>query len=115
FLSYTTEQKLQQAQKNMSQNETKANIEDYVDSLVIAMNTTEEQIMKMSIRKFWRYIKRYQLHEGYTIAKTGECSGFVSFKEPIKHWMVSLEEDDKYKDLKADENSLKRKIESANG
>ena len=38
----------------------------------------------------------------------------VSFKDPIKHWMVSLEEEDKYKDLKANENSLKGKIANAN-
>ena len=79
------------------------------------MSTTEEYIKNMTIRKFWRYIKRYQLHEGYTIAKTGECSGMVTFKEPIKHWMISLEEDDKFKDLKTDENSLKGKIANANG
>ena len=88
----------------------KANIEDYIDSLIIAMNTTEERIKNMTIRKFWRYIKRFQLHESYTIAKTGECSGMVSFKEPIKHWMISLEEEDKYRHLKADENELKGKI-----
>ena len=34
----------------------------------------------------------------------------VSFKEPIKYWMISLDEDDKYKDLKADEEALKSKI-----
>lgn len=34
----------------------------------------------------------------------------VSFKEPIKHWMISLEEEDKYRHLKADENELKGKI-----
>ena len=85
-------------------------IEDYIDSLVIAMGTTEERIMNMTIRKFWRYIKRYQFREGYTIAKTGECSGMVSFKEPIKYWMASLDEDDKYKDMKVDEETLKGKI-----
>lgn len=74
------------------------------------MNTTEEHIMNMSIRKFWRYIKRYQLHENYTILKSGECCGMVTFKEPIKYWMVSLEEDDKYKHLKTDENELRGKI-----
>ena len=42
--------------------------------------------------------------------RTGECSGMVSFKEPIKHWMVSLEEEDKYKELKTDENELRGKI-----
>ena len=110
FLNYDTEQRLLKAKKDLNKNDDKASIEDYIDSLVIAMNTTEERIMNMTIRKFWRYIKRYQLHESYTIAKTGECSGMVSFKEPIKHWMVSLEEDDKYKELKTDENELRGKI-----
>lgn len=114
FLNYDTEQRLLKAQKDLNKDEIRATIEDYIDSLVVAMNTTKEYIKSMTIRKFWRYIKRYQLHERYTITKTGECSGMVSFKDPIKHWMVSLEEEDKYKDLKANENSLKGKIANAN-
>lgn len=110
FLNYDTEQRLLKAQKDLDKDKDKANIEDYIDSLVIAMHTTEDRIMEMTIRKFWRYVKRYNLHENYTIMRTGECSGMVSFKEPIKHWMVSLEEDDKYKHLKADENELRSKI-----
>lgn len=110
FLNYDTEQRLLKAQKHLDRDNDKVNIEDYIDSLVIAMHTTEDRIMNMTIRKFWRYIKRYNLHENYTIMRTGECSGMVSFKEPIKHWMVSLEEDDKYKHLKTDENELRSKI-----
>ena len=110
FLNYDTEQRLLKAQKDLDKDKDKANIEDYIDSLVIAMHTTEDRIMEMTIRKFWRYIKRYNLHENYTIMRTGECSGMVSFKEPIKHWMISLEEDDKYKHLKADENEIRGKI-----
>lgn len=110
FLNYDTEQRLLKAKKDLNKNEDTANIEDYIDSLVIAMNSTEESIMNMTIRKFYRYLKRYQLHESYTIKKTGECSGMVTFKEPIKYWMVSLEEDDKYKNLKTDENELRGKM-----
>ena len=110
FLNYDTEQSLIKAQKHLDRDKVKANIEDYIDSLVIAMRTTEDEIMNMTIRKFWRYIKRYNLHENYTIMRTGECSGMVTFKEPIQHWMVSLDEEDKYKHLKADENELKNKI-----
>lgn len=110
FLHHDTEQRLLKARKDLNKSESRANIEDYIDSLVIAMNTTEDRIMNMTIRKFWRYIKRYQLRESYTIAKTGECSGMVSFKEPLKHWMTSFEEEDKYKELKTDETSLKRKL-----
>ena len=110
FLNYDTEQRLLKAQRDMDKNKDKANIEDYIDSLVIAMHTTEDRIMNMTIRKFWRYIKRYNLHENYTILRTGECSGMVTFKEPIKHWMISLEENDKYEHLKADENEIRGKI-----
>lgn len=110
FINYDTEQRLLKAERDARKKQDKSNIEDYIDSLVIAMNITEQCVMNMTIRKFWRYIKRYQLHESYTIAKTGECSGMVSFKEPIKHWMVSLDEEDKYEHLKADENELRSKI-----
>lgn len=110
FLNYDTEQRLLKAQKDLSKTKEKSDIEDQIDSLVIAMNTTEEHIMKMTIRKFKRYIKRYQLHENYTIMKTGECSGMVKLKEPIKYWMTSLEEDDKYKHLKTNENELREKM-----
>lgn len=114
FLNYDTEQRLLKAQKDLNKSEVKASIEDYIDSLVIAMHTTEEHIRNMTIRKFWRYIKRYQLYEEYNIAKTGECSGMVTFKEPIEYWMVALADKDKYKDLKTDENSIKGKIANAN-
>lgn len=114
FLNHDTELSLQKAQEHLNKDNEKVSIEDYIDSLVIALRTTEEFVKNMTIRKFWRYIKRYQLHENYTILKTGECSGMVSFKEPIKHWMCSIEIDDKYQNVKADENSLRDKINGAN-
>ncbi len=112
FLHHDTEQRLMKARNDLNKDKNRANIEDYIDSLVIAMNTTEERIMNMTIRKFWRYIRRFQLKESYTIAKTGECSGMVTFKEPLKHWMTSFEdlEEDKYRELKTDETSLRRKL-----
>lgn len=110
FLNYDTEQRLLRAKKDLDKNKDMADIEDYIDSLVIAMHATEDRIMNMTIRKFWRYIKRYNLHENYTIMRTGECSGMVTFKEPIKHWMISIEENDKYKHLKADEKEIRGKI-----
>lgn len=110
FLNYDTEKRLQKAQKTLNKNQDKATVEDYIDSLTVALHLSEAEIMHMSIRKFWRLIKRWNLHENYTILKTGECSGMVSFKEPIKHWMISLEEEDNYSSLKTDEQSLKNKI-----
>lgn len=110
FLNYDTEMKLRQAQEISKKDIEKGDIEDYIDSLIIAMNTTEERVMNMTIRKFWRYIRRYQLCENYKILKTGECSGMVTFKNPIKYWMVSLDVDDKYAHLKTDEDELRSKI-----
>ena len=85
-------------------------MEDYIDSLVVALNTTEERIMNMTIRKFWRYVNRYRLYENYTLMKTGECSGMVKYNKPIEYWMSSLDEDDRYKHLKADEESIQSKV-----
>ncbi len=110
FLNSDTEKKLQEAQKHFDRGVSTGNIEDYIDSLIVAMHTNEECIKTMSIRKFWRYVKRYNLHEKYKIMKTGECSGMVSYKEPIQHWMNSLEETDKYSHLKTDEGELRNKL-----
>lgn len=116
FLNYDTEQRLLKAQRDSSKNSKQkaASIEDYIDSLAIAMKITEQAIMDMPIRRFWRYIKRYQLYENYNIMKTGECSGMVSFKEPIEYWMAGFENDDKYNFLKSDEQSITNKINNSN-
>lgn len=110
FLNYETEEKLKNSQNNSMKNSDIPTIEDYIDSLSIALHLSEKEIMDMSIRKFWRFIRRYNLHENYTIMRTGECSGMVSFKEPIKHWMVSIDEHDKYQSFKTSEEHLKSKI-----
>lgn len=108
FIHYDTEQALKKAKdRNTNDNVT---IEDYIDALCVALKYTEEQVMNLSIRKFWRLVKRYRLFEDYTICKTGEMSGMVTFKEPIKYWITSVNEDDQYKDVKADENALRSKI-----
>jgi hypothetical protein len=110
FIHYDTEQALIKAQSKVNKDANQANIEDYIDSLCIAMGYSEEQVMALSVRKFWRYIKRYNLHESYTISKTGEMSGMVTFKEPIQHWIISLDDVDKYQNVKADENAIKGKV-----
>ena len=37
-------------------------------------------------------------------------SGMVTFKEPLKHWMTSIETTGRYEDLKTDESELRSKI-----
>lgn len=107
FIHYDTEQALKRGvEKNNKLKSDKTSIEDYIDSLVIALHITEADVMNMSIRKFWRYIERFNLHENYIARRTGECSGMVKFKEPLKHWMTALDNNDKYEDIKMSESEL---------
>lgn len=114
FLNYDTEKALEKAQKSSKHSEDKATLEDYVDSMMIALHFDEVQISEMPVRKFWRLIQRFNLHEDYLIKRQGECSGMVTFKEPIKHWMIELNHGDKYKSLKTNEDSIRQKINGAN-
>lgn len=95
-----------EAKKNKSDGDT----EDYIDSLAIALSVPSEYVEKLSIRKFWRYIKRIQKHETYEACFTGQMGGMVTFKEPLQHWMTSMEVTDKYANVKANEDELRSKI-----
>lgn len=88
-----------------------ASTEDYIDSLAVALHVTNDYIKNLTIRKFWRYIRRIQKHEEYQACHTGEMGGFVKFKEPLQHWMTSMEVVDKYENLKTNEDDLRSKIE----
>lgn len=114
FLNMETEDALERAKEIESRNKDKAGLEDYVDALCVALNMSEEKIAEMTIRKFWRLVKRVELHEDYVILKTGEVGGLVKFKEPIKHWMISIDESDPYASLKTDEEKIKGKIADVN-
>lgn len=115
FINRDTEEALKKAKKANNKTEDKATLEDYIDSAMVALHYSEREIAEMPVRKFWRLIERLNLHENYIIMRTGECSGMVTFKDPIKHWMVELDNGDKYKDAKADETALHNKINGANG
>lgn len=88
-----------------------SDIEDYIDSLIIELKVTEEFVSQLTIRKFWRYINRINKHEEYKACRSGQMSGMVTFKEPIQHWMTSIDVTDKYENLKTDEEELRSKIE----
>lgn len=112
FMNIDTVKALEKAREfETKKNKEKADIEDYIDSLIIGMKVTEEYVSNLTIRKFWRYIKRINKHEEYEACRSGQMSGMVTFKEPIQHWMTSIEVTDKYENLKTDEDELRSKIE----
>ena len=112
FMNIDTVKALEKAREfEAKKNKERSNIEDYIDSMIIGMKVTEEYVSNMTIRKFWRYIKRINKHEEYNACRSGEMSGMVTFKEPIHHWMTSIDVDDEYENLKTDEDELRSKIE----
>lgn len=111
FMNIDTVNALEKARAfEASKNKEKADIEDYIDSLIIDMKVTEEYVADLTARKFWRYIKRINQHDEYQACRSGQMSGMVTFKEPLKHWMTSIETTGRYEDLKTDESELRSKI-----
>lgn len=111
FMNIDTVRALEKAREfEAGKNKEKSDIEDYIDSLIIDLKVTEDYVASMSVRKFWRYIKRINKHEEYQSCRAAQMSGMVTFKEPISHWMTSIEVTDKYEALKADEGELRSKI-----
>ena len=112
FMNIDTVKALEKAREfEAKKNKEKADIEDYIDSMIIGLKVTEDYVSNLTIRKFWRYIKRINKHEEYEACRSGQMSGIVTFKEPIQHWMTSIEVTDKYENLKTDEEELRSKIE----
>lgn len=111
FMNIDTVKALEKAREfEAKKNKETSDIEDYIDSLVIELSTTNEYVMNLTVRKFWRYIKRVNKHEQYEACLNGQMSGMATFKEPIEHWMTSIEIKDKYENLKTDEGELREKI-----
>ena len=112
FMNIDTVKALEKAREfEAKKNKEKADIEDYIDSIIIGLKVTEDYVSNLTIRKFWRYIKRINKHEEYEACRSGQMSGMVTFKESIQHWMTSIEVTDKYENLKTDEEELRSKIE----
>lgn len=109
FLHYDTEQELLKAQDAVSGKE-KASLEDYIDSVCVGMDLSEDKVRELTIRKFWRYVKRISKRDVFNVMKSAESSGMVKFKEPVQYWMCELDDGDKFKDVKTDSQSLQKMI-----
>lgn len=111
FVNIDTVNALEKAREfEAKKNKEKADIEDYIDSLAVALKVTGEYISGLPVRKFWRYIKRINKHEEYNAFRSGQMSGLVTFKEPLSQWMTSIETNGKDSSLIADEEAVRNKI-----
>ena len=110
FIHYDTEKELMKAQE-VVQGKDKSSIEDYIDSVCVGMHLSEDEVRQLTIRKFWRYVKRISKKDIFTIMKTAESGGMVKFKEHIPYWMCELDDNtDRFKDVKTDAQSLRKMI-----
>ena len=109
FINRDTEEALLKAQNATSEKDN-STLEDYFDSVCLGMGIKEEDVKKLSIRKFWRYVKRISKRDVFNVMKTAETSGMVKLKEPVEYWMSDIEINDKYKEVKTDTQSLQKMI-----
>jgi hypothetical protein len=92
--------------------ENPASLEDYIISLSTVTGWTMEYIYSMSIRKFTKSIKRLDNLIHYKIYLGAAMSGMVEFKDKsfIKHWLTNIDEEDIYKDVTVDLDTVKNTI-----
>ncbi len=75
-------------------------IEDQIIAYKCEMKfTSYEPIKKMTIYQFRKELARLNLIKDYLIYKTAECSGMVTFKEPIPHWLSHISDKPDYSRL----------------
>jgi hypothetical protein len=89
-----------------------ASYEDYLVSLSIVTGWTLDYIYSMSVRKMLKSIRRLDNLIHYKIYLSASMSGMVEFKDKsfIKHWLVGLDDDDKYKDVSLDMDAIQGKV-----
>lgn len=109
FINRDTEEALLRAQE-ASAGKDNSTLEDYIDSVCLGMGISEADVREMSIRKFWRYVKRISKRDIFNIMKSAESSGMVKFKEPVEYWMSDIETKDRFEEVKTDTQSLKKMI-----
>ena len=112
YIDPKMEKALKEAQEFMNKNKKKmASLEDQIICVMLALNETDEsKIHNLTIRKFAKILQRYDYKLHYEIYKQAECSGMVTFKQEIDHWMSDLSVKDKYADVKVDFEEFKNKV-----
>lgn len=89
YIDPELEEALKEIEQLQNKNQGICTLEDQKICVTISSSYKFEDINKLTIRKFVKILKKIDAKLHYQIYKTGECSGMVSFKTPITHWMYS--------------------------
>lgn len=89
---------------------------DFENQMICLSATTGlslDEIKKITIRKFKKYLARVDHIKTYEVYKPSILSGAITSKDKNfpAHWMVDLESKAKYADILVDESEVKNKIE----
>lgn len=89
-----------------------ATTEEYITALSVATGWSIDYIYSLTIRKFVKSIKRMDTLIHYKIYLAASMSGMVEFKDKsfIKHWLVGLDDEDKYEDVTVDLEEIQGKV-----
>jgi hypothetical protein len=89
-----------------------ASVEDYIIALSITTGFALDYIYSLTIRKFIKSIRRMDNLIHYKIYLASSMSGMVEFKDKsfIKHWLTSLDDENKYEDVTVDLQEMQDKV-----
>jgi hypothetical protein len=111
------EKELEEAMDYMArrQQQDDGNIEDLITSYKSEMHFEDyNPIKNMTIYQFRKELKRLNLIKEYQIYKTAECSGMVTFKEKIPHWMSHIKNEVDYSGVMMKKSDFDAKMDSIN-
>lgn len=94
YINPELEKDLRKAEEIRNRGKKPCDIEKQEMAVVIGSSLTLEDVKKMTIRKFYIALEMIDKKLSYTMLKTAELSGFVTFKEEIVHYLVEKEDNE---------------------
>lgn len=102
------EKELEEAEKLRSGDEKRCSIEKHLIAITMGTSMTFEEVKQLTVRRFKLILEMMDRKLHYNIYKTASVSGFVEFKQDIKHYLVEDKKD--IEDKVMDYDALKKKI-----
>lgn len=102
------EKELEEAEKIRAGKDKPCSLEKHLLALTMGTSMTMEEVKDLTVRKFKMAIEMMDKKLHYEIYKTASVSGFVEFKQDIKHYLVETKES--IEDKVMDYNALKEKL-----
>lgn len=103
---------LEEAARLRNKNAVQPTLERQKVCVVVGTGLDFKQVDELTLRKFTLTLRVVAAKVDYLASKIGECTGLVTFKTPIPHWIYS---NDKAKDHKFDNVMTFEQIESKIG